>query len=273
MRPRRRPARRRSTRATPVNADPAPDQDGGSFVSHLVELRSRLLKVVAVVLLALLALIPFANRLYAWLALPLLARLPTGGTMIATEVASPFLTPLKLAFFVAVFATVPWTLYQLWAFVAPGLYRHERRLAVPILASAVVLFYVGCAFAYYLVLPAVFGFMTAVAPAGVAVMPDIGQYLGFVLGLFLAFGLCFEVPVVLVILAALGVVTPAQLAAQRRYMIVGAFLLGAILTPPDVLSQIMLALPMILLYELGIVAARALVRERGRAAVEGPEEG
>lgn len=238
-----------------------PQDDGEqSFISHLVELRERLLKAVAAVLVTLVALLPFANKLYGWLALPLIRHLPQGGTMIATEVASPFLTPLKLAFFVAVFIAIPVVLYQLWAFVAPGLYRNEKRLAVPILVSAVILFYIGCAFAYFLVLPAVFTFMTAVAPAGVAVMPDIGHYLSFVLMLFLAFGLCFEVPVVLVILVALGVVTPAQLAASRRYAIVGSFVVAAVLTPPDVLSQTLLAVPMCILYELGIIGARAVTR-------------
>jgi sec-independent protein translocase protein TatC len=238
-----------------------PQEDGEqSFISHLIELRERLLKAVAAVLITLVVLLPFANKLYGWLALPLIKHLPQGGTMIATEVASPFLTPLKLAFFVALFIATPIILYQLWAFVAPGLYRNEKRLAVPILVSSVILFYIGCAFAYFLVLPAVFTFMTAVAPAGVAVMPDIGHYLSFVLMLFLAFGLCFEVPVVLVILVALGVVTPTQLAESRRYAIVGSFVIAAVLTPPDVLSQTMLAVPMCLLYEIGIVGARALMR-------------
>lgn len=231
-----------------------------SFISHLVELRSRLLKAVAAVLLVLLCLLPFANKLYAWLALPLVKHLPQGGTMIATEVASPFLTPIKLAFFVALFIAIPVVLYQLWAFVAPGLYRNEKRLAMPILVSSVMLFYIGCAFAYFFVLPAVFTFMTAIAPEGVAVMPDIGRYLDFVLALFLAFGLCFEVPVVLVILVTLGVVTPTQLAESRRYAIVGSFVVAAVLTPPDVFSQLMLAIPMCLLYELGILSARSLSR-------------
>jgi sec-independent protein translocase protein TatC len=248
------------------------DSAGGeqSFLSHLIELRERLLKAVAAVLLILVALVPVANRLYAWLALPLLKHLPQGGTMIATEVASPFLTPIKLAFFVALFLAMPFVLYQLWAFVAPGLYRHEKRLATPILLSAMVLFYVGCAFAYFLVLPAVFTFLTSVAPAGVAVMPDIGRYLDFVLVLFLAFGLCFEVPVVLFILVTLGVVTPAQLAASRPYAIVGAFVLAAVLTPPDVFSQMMLALPMCVLYELGIFAARMLARRQAAGEADSP---
>ena len=238
--------------------DPAVEEQ--SFVSHLVELRARLLKSVAAVLVVLLALIPFANRLYALLAMPLVSHLPNNGSMIATEVASPFLTPLKLAFFVALFIAMPVILYQLWAFVAPGLYRHEKRLALPILVSSVLLFYLGCAFAYFFVLPALFTFMTAVAPDGVAVMPDIGRYLDFVLVLFLSFGLCFEVPVVLVILVALGMVSPAQLAESRRYAIVGAFVVAAVLTPPDVISQLMLAIPMCLLYELGILGARLVAR-------------
>lgn len=239
-----------------------------SFISHLVELRERLLKASATVLVVLLALIPFANKLYAWLALPLISHLPQGGTMIATEVISPFLTPVKLAFFVALVIAMPVVLYQLWAFVAPGLYKHEKRLAMPVLFSAVFLFYVGCAFAYFLVLPAVAKFMTGIAPTGVTVMPDIGRYLDFALMLFLAFGLCFEVPVVLVILVAVGVVTPAQLAGSRRYAIVGAFVAAAIFTPPDVLSQTMLAVPMCLLYELGIVGARIVVRQHRDDAVD-----
>lgn len=241
-------------------AEPETESGEQSFLSHLIELRERLLKAVAAVLLLLIPLIFYANKLYGFLALPLIRHLPQGGTMIATEVASPFLTPIKLAFFVALILAMPVILYQLWAFVAPGLYRHEKRLAMPILVSAMALFYIGCAFAYFLVLPAVFAFMTSVAPSGVAVMPDIGRYLDFVLVLFLAFGLCFEVPVVLIILVALGVVTPTQLAKSRSYAIVGAFVVAAILTPPDVFSQMMLAIPMIVLYELGIFAARLTSR-------------
>lgn len=241
-------------------AQDAADDAQQSLISHLVELRGRLLKAVAAVLVVLVTLLPFANKLYGWLALPLVSHLPQGGTMIATEVASPFFTPLKLAFYVALFIAIPVVLYQLWAFVAPGLYRHEKRLAVPILVSSVLLFYLGCAFAYFFVLPAVFKFMTAIAPAGVAVMPDIAHYLSFVLGLFFAFGLCFEVPVVLVILVATRIVSIGQLAESRRYAIVGAFAIAAVLTPPDVLSQTMLAVPMIILYEVGIIGARMLSR-------------
>lgn len=254
-----------------MDTEPGSPEPGAeaTFLSHLVELRSRLLKAVAAILLVLLALVPFANRLYAQLAEPLLANLPVGGSMIATEIASPFLTPLKLAFCVALMIAMPYVLFQLWRFVAPGLYRQERRLAMPLLVSSVVLFYVGCAFAYFLVLPAVFAFMSHVAPTGVAVMPDISHFLNFVLVLFIAFGLCFEVPVVLVLLVALGVVEAEQLARGRSYAIVGAFVIAAILTPPDVLSQLLLAIPMCVLYEAGILAARVVARgarERERPA-------
>ena len=249
-------------------AEPESESGEQSFLSHLIELRERLLKAVAAVLLILIPLVWYANKLYGLLALPLIKHLPQGGTMIATEVASPFLTPIKLAFFVALIIAMPFVLYQLWAFVAPGLYRHEKRLALPILLSAMVLFYAGCAFAYFLVLPAVFAFLTGVAPAGVAVMPDIGRYLDFVLVLFLAFGLCFELPVVLIILVTLGVVTPAQLQKSRAYAIVGAFIVAAILTPPDVLSQMMLAIPMIALYEVGIFAARFISRRPEAGATD-----
>jgi sec-independent protein translocase protein TatC len=241
------------------------DEDSGqSFVAHLIELRARLLRAVAAVLVVFLVLLPFANRLYASLAAPLLAKLPEGSQMVAIDVASPFFAPLKLAFFVALIGTVPYVLYQLWAFVAPGLYRHEQRLARPLLVSATLLFYAGCAFAYFLVLPLVFAFLTSVTPEGVAMMTDISRYLDFVLVLFLAFGISFEVPVAVVILVALGWVTPDQLREARGYVIVGAFVVAAIVTPPDVISQLLLAIPMCLLYEAGIVAARTLLR-RGEA--------
>jgi sec-independent protein translocase protein TatC len=242
------------------NTEQQPGDKEQSFLSHLIELRSRLLRAVVAVLLILVALIPLANKLYAWLAKPLIDHLPVGGAMIATDVASPFFAPLKLAFFVALFLAMPFILYQIWAFVSPGLYRHERKLALPLLGSSVLLFYTGCAFAYYLVLPAIFTFMTSVAPEGVAVMPDISRFLDFVLVLFLAFGFCFEVPVALVILVAIGVATPEQLVKSRPYTIVGAFVIAAILTPPDVVSQLLLAIPMCLLYEIGIFASRLLAK-------------
>ena len=243
-----------------MNAPGDIDEREQSFLSHLVELRARLLRAVLAVLLAFVALIPFANRLYALLAAPLLDKLPEGTKMVAIDVASPFFAPVKLAFVVAIMIAMPVVLYQLWAFVAPGLYRHEQRLARPLLASATLLFYGGCAFAYYLVLPAVFAFTTAIAPADVQVTPDIFRYLDFVLVLFLAFGFCFEVPVAVVILAALGWVSVEQLRAARSYVIVAAFVVAAVITPPDVVSQLMLAIPMCVLYELGLVAARLLAR-------------
>jgi sec-independent protein translocase protein TatC len=232
------------------------------LIDHLVELRARLLRGIAGLLLVFVALLPFANRLYAWLAAPLLAKLPAGGQLIAVEVASPFFAPLKLAFFVAVVLAMPWLLYQAWAFVAPGLYAREKRLAMPLLVSALALFYAGCAFAFFLVLPTVFGFLAQVTPEGVAMMTDINAYLDFVLVIFLAFGLSFELPVALVILALLGWVTPAQLREWRGYAIVGIFVIAAVVTPPDVVSQLLLAVPMVLLYELGIVAARLLAPRR-----------
>lgn len=251
--------------------EPLPEGDREQpFIAHLVELRNRLLRAVAAVLVVFVALVPFANRLYSLLAAPLLAKLPQGTQMVAIDVATPFLTPIKLAFFAAIVVAMPYLLFQAWAFVAPGLYRHEKRLATPLLVSAIVLFYVGCAFAYFLVMPVVFGFLTATVPEGVAMMTDISHYLDFVLVLFLAFGLCFQVPVAVVILVILGVATPATLVRSRPYVIVGAFVVGAVLTPPDVLSQVMLAVPMCLLYEVGILAARAITRDReARAARSG----
>ena len=235
------------------------------LIAHLLELRARLLRGAAGLLVVLLALLPFANTLYGWLAQPLLDKLPAGGQLIATEVASPFFTPLKLAFFVAVVLAMPWLLYQAWAFVAPGLYKREKRLALPLLSSALVLFYAGCAFAFFLVLPAVFGFMAKVTPDGVAMMTDINAYLDFVLVLFLAFGLAFELPVAMLVLVLLGWVTPAQLREGRGYAIVGIFIIAAIVTPPDVISQLMLAIPMCLLYEAGILAASAIARRPAAA--------
>lgn len=244
----------------PQEADAGAEQ---GFMSHLIELRSRLLKAIVAVLLILAALVPFANRLYTELAAPLVARLPHGAHLIATEVASPFITPLKLAFYAALFIAMPVIVYQLWAFVRPGLYRHEKRLARPLLVAAVVLFYCGCAFAYFLVLPAAFRFLTAVTPQGVEMMTDITHYLDFVMMVFFAFGLCFEIPVAVVILAAIGIVDLPKLRSGRRYAVVGAFAVAAIVTPPDITSMVMLAIPMCLLYELGLVAVRVLVKPRG----------
>lgn len=253
-----------------MSADDETEQAGTeqSFISHLVELRARLLKAVAAVLVVLVALLPFANRLYHFIAEPLLERLPADAKMVAIDVASPFFTPLRLAFFVALFIAMPVVLYQIWRFVAPGLYRHEKRLALPLLGSSVALFYTGCAFAYWFVLPNVFRFLIGITPEGVAMSTDIGRYLDFVLTLFLAFGLCFEIPIAVVIVASLGWVTTAQLRAHRPYVIFGVFVVAAIVAPPDVVSMIMLAIPMCLLYELGVFATRVLVHpaDEGGAA-------
>ena len=237
------------------------DDAAPTVFDHLVELRARLLRAVTGLLVVFVVLLPFSNRLYAMLAQPLLDKLPSGGQLIAVEVASPFFAPLKLAFFVAVVVAMPWLLYQVWAFVAPGLYRRERRLALPLLASALALFYAGCAFAFFIVLPAVFTFLNKVTPPGVAMMTDISAYLDFVLVIFLAFGASFELPVALVILVLLGWVTPAQLREWRGYAVVGIFVLAAVITPPDVVSQLLLALPMVALYEAGILASSLIKRK------------
>ncbi|MBS0569426.1 MAG: twin-arginine translocase subunit TatC [Proteobacteria bacterium] len=233
-----------------------------SFIGHLIELRARLLKAIASVLIVLVALLPFADRMYHFVAEPLLQRLPAGSHMIAIEVASPFMTPIKLAAVVALFLAMPAVLYQLWRFVAPGLYRHEKKMALPLLVASVGMFYLGCAFAYYLILPKVFVFLLGVTPDGVAIMTDIGKYLDFVLTMFLAFGVCFEVPVVVILLALLGWVTAPQLARQRPYVILGVFVIAAIVAPPDAMSMLMLAIPMCLLYELGVLAVRLFVHRK-----------
>lgn len=227
-----------------------------SFISHLIELRNRLLKVVLGFVLVFFALFPFANKIYALLAAPMLAKLPEGGQMIATAVTTPFFIPMKVAMMAAFVIALPHTLYQIWAFVAPGLYAHEKKLMVPVIAASSLLFLAGMAFAYFAVFPVVFGFIVSSAPAGVAVMTDIAQYLDFVLTLFMAFGLAFEVPIGVVLVARFGWVSIAQLKEARGYVIVGAFVLGAIFTPPDIISQFMLAVPLWLLYEAGIVVAQ-----------------
>jgi sec-independent protein translocase protein TatC len=230
-----------------------------SLVEHLIELRARLVRAIVGLLAVLLLLLPFSRTIYTWLAEPLISQLPNGQTMIATNPAGAFFAPLKLTFFVAVFVAVPWLLYQLWAFVAPGLYAREKRLAVPLLASSVLLFYLGCAFAYFLVLPAVFHFLTTFRPEVIAITPDANAYLDFVLAIFFAFGTSFELPVAMVILVLLGWVSPQQFKESRGYAVVGIFIVAAVLTPPDVVSQLLLAIPMCVLYELGIHAAKWLV--------------
>lgn len=252
---------------SPASPGKSDDGLGGEqpFLSHLVELRDRLLRMIIAILVVFLALFPFANEIYTLVAEPIRAQLPIGSQMIATQVASPFLTPFKLALVVAVFVAMPYILYQFWAFVAPGLYTHEKRLAVPLLASSIVLFYLGMVFAYFVVFPLVFGFFTSVTPEGVAQMPDIAFYLEFVLKLFFAFGIAFEIPIATILLVAAGITTPANLARKRPYVIVGVFVAGMLLTPPDVVSQTLLAIPMWLLYELGIFFSRFFQRRREAA--------
>jgi len=232
------------------------------FMSHLLELRDRLLRAVLVVLLAFLVLFPFGNDIYQFIAQPLMAVMPEGTSMIATKVASPFLTPFKLSLIAAVFISMPYLLYQLWGFIAPGLYAHEKRMAMPLLASSVVLFYLGAAFAYFVVFPLLFKFFTSVTPEGVAVMTDISEYLDFVLTLFFAFGMAFEIPIATILLVWMGMTTPEKLAGKRPYVIVGAFVIGMLLTPPDIISQTLLALPMWVLFEAGIIFSRFFVRAK-----------
>lgn len=243
-----------------MNDDDAPPPVTESLLSHLLELRARLLRSVLAVALVFLVLVPFANPIYTLLAQPLLHSLPAGGQLIATEVTAPFLVPFKLAFFAALMLAMPIVLYQLWAFVAPGLYQNERKLARPLLLVATGLFYLGCAFTHFVLLPAMFAFLAGTAPAGVTVMPDIGRYLDFVLVMFLAGGISFEVPVAVAVAVILGWVTPQQLGEWRGYIVVLIFILAAILTPPDGLSQVLLAVPMWVLYELGLLWARVLYR-------------
>jgi sec-independent protein translocase protein TatC len=231
-----------------------------TFISHLVELRDRLLRSILAVLIVFLCLFPWARELYAVLAQPLLAALPAGGRMIATDVVGVFLVPVKVAMLVAFVIALPYVLYQAWAFVAPGLYAHERRLVLPLVIASSGLFILGMSFAYFLVFPLVFKFMAAIAPEGVAWMTDIDKYLSFVLTLFVAFGVVFEVPVVVIVLVRTGLVSVEKLNDIRPYVIVGAFVVGAIFTPPDVISQVMLAVPLWLLYELGIFLARFVGR-------------
>ncbi len=227
-----------------------------SFISHLIELRNRLLRMVLGFVLVFIGLFPFANKIYALLAAPMLAKLPAGGQMIATAVTTPFFVPMKVAMMTAFVISLPHTLYQVWAFVAPGLYAHEKKLMVPVIVASSVLFLTGMAFAYFAVFPVVFGFIVGSAPAGVAVMTDISQYLDFVMTLFMAFGLAFEVPIAVVLISRFGWVSIAQLKEARGYVIVGAFVLGAIFTPPDIISQFMLAVPLWLLYEAGVMVAQ-----------------
>jgi len=227
-----------------------------TFLSHLFELRTRLLHAIIAVVVVLVVLFPFAKDIYALLAAPLLKALPQGATMIATDVTGTFLVPLKVTLMAAFVIALPYVMWQAWAFVAPGLYQHEKKLVVPVILSSFVFFLIGMAFAYFFVFPVMFGFFASYTPAGVQMMTDIDKYVSFVLGMFLAFGLTFEVPVIVIVLVRMRVVSLEKLRSIRSYVIVGAFVIGAIFTPPDVLSQLMLAIPLWMLYELGLFLAR-----------------
>ena len=234
----------------------------GSLMSHLVELRDRVVRMVLAVLVLFMGMFYWANDIYIYLAEPLTRHMPEGATMIAIDVASPFLTPFKLVLMLAVFLAMPVILYQLWSFVAPGLYANEKRIAGPLLVSSILLFYGGVAFAYYVVFPLVFGFFTSVGPEIVNISTDIGRYLDFVLALFFGFGLAFEVPIATIILVAIGLTTPQKLGEKRPYIIVGAFILGMLLTPPDIISQVLLALPIWILFEAGLIASKMIFKDR-----------
>jgi len=232
----------------------------GTLLSHLIELRSRLIKIAAAVILLFAALIPFAQQIFAVVSNPVVQVLP-GQPMIATAVASPLLTPFKLTFFVALFAAMPLILYQVWAFVAPGLYKKEKHFAFPLLASSILLFYAGVAFAYFIVFPLVFGFFTAITPDGVEMMTDISAYLDFITTIVLAFGLAFEVPIATVLVVWTGLTTPDKLGKARPYVFLGAFVIGMVLTPPDIISQTLLAVPVYVLYEAGIIMSRVFSKK------------
>ena len=233
-----------------------PEAPQETFISHLIELRSRLLRAIVAIVIVLAALFPFAKNIYAALASPLLRVLPQGSTMIATDVTGTFLVPLKVTLMAAFLLALPYVLYQAWAFVAPGLYQHEKRLVIPVLVSSFLFFLVGMAFAYFFVFPIAFGFFAGYAPVGVQMMTDIDKYLSFVLTMFIAFGITFETPVVVIVLVRMRIVTLEKLRSARPYVIVGAFVVGAVFTPPDVISQLLLAVPLWLLFELGLLLAR-----------------
>lgn len=238
------------------------------FVSHLIELRNRMLWAIGSVLIIFICLVPFANDLYEWFVEPLLSNLPQGGTMISTEPHGPFFVPFKFAFAVAFALAIPFVLYQVWAFVAPGLYQNEKSIVLPLVVSSTLLFFLGILFAYYVVFPIIFRFFISMAPEGVTVMTDISAYMSFALKLFFAFGVAFEVPVATVLLARMGVVSTETMAKQRPYIILGAFVIGMLMTPPDIFSQIMLAVPVCLLFELGLFFARKLEKNTQSASAE-----
>ncbi len=240
------------------NEKPKLENTEQSLISHLLEVRNRLLHIVVAVLVIFLGLFSFAEELYGWLADPLLRYLPENSTMIATQVASPFLAPFKLSIVLAIFVAIPYILYQIWAFIAPGLYKHEQKMFLPLLVSSSLLFYLGAAFAYYVIFPLVFQFFTSINLEGVTQMTDISEYLDFVLKMFMAFGVSFEVPVAIVLLTKMGALDANTLGEKRPYVIVGSFVVGMLITPPDIISQVLLAVPVWLLFELGVIVAKAI---------------
>jgi len=246
------------------NPDEEEDLEEATLISHLVELRSRLLKASLAILAIFVCLVPFAQQIFTAIATPLMAQLPEGSSMIATQVASPFLTPFKTTLFVALIFAMPVVLYQLWAFVAPGLYRKEKKFAIPIVVSSIILFYLGIAFAYLIVFPLMFAFFNAVTPEGVAMMTDISNYLDFILTIFFAFGIAFEVPIATVLLVATGLTSTDSLKRKRPYVFLGAFVLGMLMTPPDVISQTLLAVPVYLLFEAGIFMSRFMLHDKAK---------
>lgn len=236
--------------------------DQQTFVSHLIELRTRLIRCVVFILVVVIIQLPFAGKIYSMMANPVMAYLPEGSSMIATGVLSPFLTPFKMVFILSIIVTMPFLLYQIWAFVSPGLYKHEKRIAKPLLFSSIFLFYLGCLFAYFVIFPIMFQFIQAISPVGVNYMPDINSYLDLIVRLFFAFGFAFEVPIAVILMILMGVTTPEKLANSRPYVIVGVFVVGMILTPPDIISQSLMAIPMWMLFEIGIVMGRILKRRK-----------
>ncbi|KZY78460.1 twin-arginine protein translocation system subunit TatC [Oleiphilus sp. HI0071] len=240
------------------------------MIAHLIELRDRMLRAVIAVMVIFLSLYYFANDLYFLLSEPLRALLPEGATMIATGVASPFLTPFKLTFVASIFIAMPVILYQVWAFISPALFDKERKLAIPLLVSSIILFYFGMAFAYFVVFPLVFGFFTSAGPEDVAIMTDISQYLDFVLKMFFAFGFAFEIPIAIIILVAVGATSTSSLSEKRPYLVIGCFVVGMLLTPPDVISQTLLAVPMWLLFEVGLVFAKMIEKPNDETEADTP---
>jgi sec-independent protein translocase protein TatC len=245
-----------------MSSTPETEDQPKPLVAHLTELRDKLLRSLLAVLIVFIGLFPFANDIYAFVSEPLRSILPEGATMIATDVASPFLTPFKLTMVAALFLAIPYVLYQVWSFIAPGMYRHEKRLAIPMMVSSVALFYAGAAFAYFVVFPLIFAFFTSVGPTDVTIMTDINRYLDFVLKLFFAFGLAFEIPIAVILSVWAGVTTPDALVKKRPYIIVGCFIVAMLLTPPDIISQALLALPMWALFEVGVFFGRLIERKK-----------